>query len=42
MSAVGRVSLDTYNELQEERRAIGSIAAGFGLSPVDETSGYQI
>ena len=41
MSAVGRVSLDTYNELQEERRAIGSIAAGFGLSPVDETSGYQ-
>jgi TonB-linked SusC/RagA family outer membrane protein len=41
MSAVGRVSLDTYNELQEERRAVGSIAAGFGLSPVDEASGYQ-
>jgi TonB-linked SusC/RagA family outer membrane protein len=41
MSALGRVSLDTYNELQEERRAVGSIAAGFGLSPVDETSGYQ-
>lgn len=41
MSAVGRVSLDTYNELQEERRAVGSIASGFGLSPVDEASGYQ-
>jgi len=41
MSALGRVSLDTYNELQEERRAVGSIASGFGLSPVDEASGYQ-
>ncbi|MEN2400406.1 SusC/RagA family TonB-linked outer membrane protein [Flavobacterium sp. MC2016-06] len=41
VSALGRVSLDTYKELQEERRAVGSIASGFGLSPVDETSGYQ-
>ena len=41
LSALGRVSLDTYKELQEERRAVGSIASGFGLSPVDETSGYQ-
>ncbi|MFB9077266.1 SusC/RagA family TonB-linked outer membrane protein [Flavobacterium procerum] len=41
MSALGRVSLDTYKELQEERRAVGSIPAGFGLSPVDEPSGYQ-
>ena len=41
LSALGRVSLDTYKELQEERRAIGSIASGFGLSPVDENSGYQ-
>lgn len=41
MSAMGRVSLDTYKEVQEERRAVGSIASGFGLSPVDETSGYQ-
>ena len=41
MSALGRVSLDTYNALQEERRAVGSIPAGFGLSPVDEASGYQ-
>lgn len=41
LSALGRVSLDTYKELQEERRAVGSIASGFGLSPVDENSGYQ-
>jgi TonB-linked SusC/RagA family outer membrane protein len=41
MSAMGRVSLDSSNQLQEERRAVGSIASGFGLSPVDEASGYQ-
>jgi TonB-linked SusC/RagA family outer membrane protein len=41
ISAMGRVSLDSSNQLQEERRAVGSIATGFGLSPVDETSGYQ-
>ncbi|MCC9071792.1 SusC/RagA family TonB-linked outer membrane protein [Flavobacterium sp. F-65] len=41
LSALGRVSLDTYKQLQEERRAVGSIASGFGLSPVDEASGYQ-
>ncbi|POS02415.1 TonB-linked SusC/RagA family outer membrane protein [Flavobacterium croceum DSM 17960] len=41
LNATGRVSIDTYKSLQEERRAIGSIASGFGLSPVDEGSGYQ-
>ncbi|WP_316636237.1 SusC/RagA family TonB-linked outer membrane protein [uncultured Flavobacterium sp.] len=41
LSALGRVSLDTYNQVQEERRAVGSVASGFGLSPVDEKSGYQ-
>nr|WP_294785304.1 SusC/RagA family TonB-linked outer membrane protein [uncultured Flavobacterium sp.] len=41
LSALGRVSLDTSKQLQEERRAVGSIASGFGLSPVDENSGYQ-
>lgn len=41
VSAMGRVSLDTYSELQEERRAVGSIAGDFGLSTIDETSGYQ-
>jgi TonB-linked SusC/RagA family outer membrane protein len=41
LSALGRISLDTYKQVQEERRAVGSIASGFGLSPVDEASGYQ-
>lgn len=41
LSVLGRLSLDTYNELQEQRRAVGSIAASFGLSPRDEKSGYQ-
>ncbi len=41
MNILGRVSIDTYNALQEERKAVGSIAESFGLSPVDESSGYQ-
>jgi TonB-linked SusC/RagA family outer membrane protein len=41
MSAMGRVSLDSSNQLQEERRAVGSVPSGFGLSPVAEKSGYQ-
>lgn len=41
LSAMGRASIDTYKQLQEERRAIGSISTGFGLSPVNESSGYQ-
>ena len=44
----GRVSVDTYSELQEERRAVGSIAATFGigtgadgsLQRSDQASGY--
>ncbi|WP_044198881.1 SusC/RagA family TonB-linked outer membrane protein [Dyadobacter tibetensis] len=38
---MGRVSMDTYKELREERRAVGSIAAEFGLQNNDERSGYQ-
>ncbi|MEO8516417.1 MAG: TonB-dependent receptor, partial [Flavobacterium sp.] len=41
LNLTGRVSLDSYTELQEERRAVGSIASNFGLSPVAESSGYQ-
>lgn len=45
---LGRVSCDSYNEIQEERRAVGSIAAPFGigsgpdgsLSRSDQGSGY--
>lgn len=31
LDAFGRVSVDTYDELQEERRAIGSVPANFGI-----------
>ncbi|UBM57864.1 SusC/RagA family TonB-linked outer membrane protein [Marinilongibacter aquaticus] len=40
-SLMGRVTMDTYTELREERRAVGSIAAEFGLQNNDEQSGYQ-
>ncbi len=40
-SLLGRVTLDTYNEVREERRAVGSIATAFGLQGNDEKSGYQ-
>ncbi len=41
LNIFGRVSVDTYNELREERRAVGSVAAEFGVLRADETSGYQ-
>ncbi len=41
LSAQTRISTDTYSELQEERRSIGSIAAEFGINRLDESSGYQ-
>jgi TonB-linked SusC/RagA family outer membrane protein len=40
LNVTGRVSTDTYNELQEERRAIGSVPANFGVSRGDVDSGY--
>ena len=45
-SALLRFTLDTYSETREERRAVGSIAAPFGvptagtISPTDQSSGY--
>ncbi len=36
----GRVSTDTYNENQEERRAVGSVATSFGVSRGNVDSGY--
>ncbi len=38
---VGRVSMDSFTELREERRAVGSLAVNFGLQQNDEKSGYQ-
>ncbi|MEC4049720.1 SusC/RagA family TonB-linked outer membrane protein [Flavobacterium sp. SUN046] len=41
ISVMGRISIDSYQELQEERRAVGSVPSSFGLSPSAEKSGYQ-
>lgn len=37
----GRASLDSYTELREQRRAVGSVAQEFGINKGDEKSGYQ-
>ena len=37
----GRASIDSYTEVREERRAVGSIPNGFGVAGANETSGYQ-
>lgn len=46
LNVMGRVTVDTYSELREERRAIGSVPTEFGVtkgdgSKNDEGSGYQ-
>lgn len=41
LSILGRASLDSYNELREQRRAKGSVAQEFGIKKFDENSGYQ-
>ena len=41
VSATGKISTDTYDELREERVAVGSVAKTFGINALDETSGYQ-
>lgn len=41
VSLMGRASVDTYSEIQEERRAVGSISTRFGISRGDVQSGYQ-
>jgi TonB-linked SusC/RagA family outer membrane protein len=41
LSSTFRASTDTYSEIQEERRTVGSIAAEFGINRLDEKSGYQ-
>ncbi|MEZ4803820.1 MAG: SusC/RagA family TonB-linked outer membrane protein [Gelidibacter sp.] len=40
LSITGRVATDTYSELQEERRANGSVATNFGVSRGNVDSGY--
>ncbi|MFN2396775.1 MAG: SusC/RagA family TonB-linked outer membrane protein [Bacteroidales bacterium] len=40
LSVMGRAAIDTYNELLEERRAVGSVASPFGVGYPDVQSGY--
>lgn len=40
-SIMGRTSIDNYSELQEERKAIGSVAGELGVGRPDVTSGYS-
>ncbi len=39
--ASGKVSIDSYSELREERKATGSINGSFGISRANVPSGYQ-
>jgi len=41
LSFMGRVAVDTYSELQEERKAVGSVAGELGVDRPDVTSGYS-
>jgi len=41
LKAMGRYAIDTYNELQEEHKAVGSVAGEFGVGRPDVTSGYS-
>jgi TonB-linked SusC/RagA family outer membrane protein len=40
LDVFGRVAVDEYNEFQEERRAVGSVATPFGVSRTNQKSGY--
>jgi TonB-linked SusC/RagA family outer membrane protein len=42
LNLMGRVTVETSNDRQEVRKAIGSHAEEFGLSKLDETSGYGL
>lgn len=41
LNVLARFSADTYTELREERVAVGSVPAEFGLNNLDEGSGYE-
>jgi TonB-linked SusC/RagA family outer membrane protein len=40
LSLMGRASIDTYDEVQEERKAVGSVSGELGVGRPDVTSGY--
>ncbi|MDO9510762.1 MAG: SusC/RagA family TonB-linked outer membrane protein [Bacteroidales bacterium] len=41
LSLMGRFAIDSYSELQEERKAVGSGSGEFGVDRPDVTSGYS-
>jgi TonB-linked SusC/RagA family outer membrane protein len=41
LNVMARATMDTYTELREERRAVGSVPTEFGINLADEASGYQ-
>ncbi|MNX20983.1 TonB-dependent Receptor Plug Domain protein [compost metagenome] len=41
LNATGKISTDSYSELREERKAVGSLAATFGINRLAVGSGYQ-
>jgi len=41
LKAMGRFAIDTYSELQEEQKAVGSSSGEFGVGRPDVTSGYS-
>ncbi|RKR14013.1 TonB-linked SusC/RagA family outer membrane protein [Maribacter vaceletii] len=41
LDVTAKGAVDSYDELREERRAVGSVAAPFGLLRDDESSGYD-
>ncbi len=40
-SLMGRAAMDVYDELQEERKAIGSVSGEIGVGRTEATSGYS-
>ncbi|MFW0735694.1 SusC/RagA family TonB-linked outer membrane protein [Flavobacterium sp. T12S277] len=42
LTASAKASTDSYSELREERKAVGSVSSRFGLNRLHETSGYQV
>ncbi|MCG2611350.1 SusC/RagA family TonB-linked outer membrane protein [Flavobacterium sp. SM15] len=41
-NVLGRATIETSNDRQEQRKAVGSHPEEFGISQIDESSGYQL
>lgn len=42
INILGRVGIDGYNMITEERKAVGSMPSLFSFNPVDQPSGYAV